>query len=232
MAPKRLPAFLLVAALPVSAALLHTETLDEFGRTAAQAVDDVARFNETLSLNWSVPTPGRKPPPKPEFAGMKCERAQQFSIITKMTPQQEAWSEAGQLALGICKAEAGKVRDFAVEAQKQGKTTLDKFLAAAKPEDRAKLEKLVSNETVSLPGGATGYAFTMVLVGHGIMFMHGAVLHDPARQTSYIVLADVYGLCPQSPDDKDFFHSTLCPDTGKALLDVVTNLAKRDGRTR
>jgi hypothetical protein len=226
MTPKRLPAFLLAAALPVSAAILQMETLDAFGRTAAQAVDDVARFDEKLSLNWSIG--GRKP----DIAGMKCERTQQFSIVTKMTPQQEAWSEAGQLALGVCKAEAGKVRDFAVEAQKQGKTTLDKFLAAAKPEDSAKLEKLISNKTVSLPGGATGYSFTMVLVGHGIMLIHGAVLHDPARQTSYIVLADVSGLCPQSPDEKVFFPSAFCPDTGKALLDVVTNLAKRDGRTR
>jgi hypothetical protein len=232
MAPKLLPAFLLVAALPASATLLNTETLDAFGRMAAQAVDDAARLDETVSLNWAVPTPGLRPPRKPDFAGMKCERGQQFSIITKMTPQQEAWSEAGQLALGVCKAEAGKVRDFAVEAQKQGKTTLGQFLAAAKPEDRAKLDKLISNKTVSLPGGATGYAFTMVLVGHGIMFMHGAVLHDPARQTSYIVLADVYGLCPQSADDKDYFHSALCPDTNKALLDIVTSLAKRDRGTR
>jgi hypothetical protein len=230
MTPRWLLAFVVAAALPASATLLQTETLDEFGRTAAQAVDDAAQLNETVSLNWSVPTPGRNPPPKPDFAGMKCERAQKFDIITKMTPQQDAWSEAGQLVLGVCKAEAGKVRDFAVEAQKQGKTTLDQFLAAAKPEDRARLEKLVSNKTVALTGGATGYAFTMVLVGHGIMFMHGAVLHDPARQASYIVLADVYGLCPRSPDDKDYFHSALCPDTGKALLDIVTNLAKRDGR--
>ena len=61
------------------------------------------------------------------------------------------------------------------------------------------------------------------------MFMHGAVVHDPTRQISYVVMADTSQLCGHNTlDGKALIRSAFCPDTAKALLDVVTDLAKRD----
>jgi hypothetical protein len=192
------------------------ELLDDFGRTAALAVDDVAQFPEFI-LSWMTP------PPKPQFKGISCERTQSFEIVIRASQQAE-------LAIGACKREAAKIRELAVAAEGEGRDVLATLLKDAKPGDRARLDKVLGYRKVSLPGGMTGYAFAWVLVGHGVLFLHGAVVDVPARQEAYIVVGDFSQLCgPNGMDGKTGLKSRFCPDVGKALLDIAASLARRDG---
>jgi hypothetical protein len=158
---------------------------------------------------------------------VKCERAQEFHIVADETEQ-------AYFAMGACKAEATRIRDFAVATEKATKETVDYISANAdrKPNsrEREKLDSLVAFRKVRVAGGATGYSFTLV---QGMLgFIRGAVVHDPARQVAYIVMADVSQLCGYSaPEGRSPKPSPFCPDTGKALLDVATALARRDARS-
>ena len=210
-------AFAAVAAFCASAAPPRIEELDEFGRAAALSLDDVAHFTNDFALDWW------RPARKPGFPGIVCERAQEFHIVANALEQ-------AQFGVAACKSDAAKVRALAVGAEKSGRDVIDGLVhQGLKIEDRAKLDQLLAYRKVALAGGMTGYSFTLVLVAQGIMFVNGAVVDDPARQVAYLVTADVTQLCGlSSPTGKRTVESAFCPDTGKALLAVVTSLAKRD----
>jgi len=220
---KQLCCLLAAVAFPSAAAVHNIGDLGAFGRIAATALDDVGRFRPDFELGWMLP------PREPTFFdGVKCERAHQFHI------NREGVIEA-EFAIGACKAEAGRIRDLAVATEKSTKDAVDRLMAKAeraKPGDREKLQKFVAFRKVPLAGGAAGYSFTLMWIGHGFGFTRGAVVHDPKRQVAYIVMADVSELCGYSlPEGMSPKPSPFCPDTGKALLDVAAALARLDDKS-
>jgi len=226
-----------------SAVVSHIEDLDAFGRQAAMALDSVGQFDpitkddedETklprldnrMFLAWW--RPGRKHDfpfygDKPNaFIGVHCEQSQEFYISANANDQ-------AQFNVGVCKAEATRARDLAVKSEAASKAVTDPLLSNVPAPSKGKLEKMLVYRKVPLRGGMTGYAFTLVAVGHGIEFVNEALVFDPSRNLAFIVQGDVGMLCGHSRSDGKggpFDASPLCADTARALLDVAADLAGR-----
>ena len=214
-----------VAIFPASAVVLGTEDLDAFGKKAAAALDSVGRFDERVALDWEGPGSksgfafyGKGPR---GFEKVECEEVQEFHIIAHAVAQ-------AQFRVGACKREAARVRDLAAVAGKETAAFLEETAKDAKPADHTKREKRFASQTVALGGGMTGYAFTVILVGHGVILMNSAVVYDRSRQIAFVVQADVAHLCGHNaPDGKPAIPNAFCPETNKAFLEAAADLAKR-----
>jgi hypothetical protein len=232
----------LAASWPAAAVVSNLEDLDDFGRLAAQALDSVGSFDPVtkadrddtklppldnrMLLDWW--RPGRKYDfpfygDKPNaFIGVHCEQSQEFHIVANANDQ-------AQFNIGVCKAEAVRARDLAVKSEAASKAVTDPLLNSVPAESKDKVGKMLVFRKVSLQGGMTGYAFTLVAVGHGVEFVNEALVFDPTRKLAFIVQGDVGQLCGHSmPDGKGpFAAKPFCTDTAKALLDVAADLARR-----
>lgn len=214
-----------IAALPSHAALPDLSELDDFGKAAATALESVGRFGDRAVIDWWRPArkngfafPGKAPG---AFESVECERVQELHLVADA-------NDVLQLNVGACKRDARRVRDLAAAAGEASAKSLERTLKGVDPDAVAKLGRLLAHGKVPLAGGMTGDYFTMMWVGHGVGFVHEAVVYDPARDVAFIVMADVSQLCRHSsPDAKPFFPTVFCPDTGRALLDLAAELAKR-----
>src|SRR5690349_3008811 len=196
MLPRCLPrCFCLAAALatmPAAAVVTHLEELDDFGRLAATALDSVGHFDvptevpenalppldNKMLLDWW--RPGRKydfpfygDTPN-VFIGIHCEQRQEFHIVANANDQ-------AQFNVGACKREAKRARDLAVKSETASKAVTDPLLNGVPAESKGKLEKMLIYRKVALGRGMTGYAFTLVAVGHGIEFVNEALVFDSSR---------------------------------------------------
>ncbi|MGZ5073930.1 MAG: hypothetical protein ACXWBL_12360 [Usitatibacter sp.] len=213
------------AILPAGAVVQHAADLDDFGRIAASSMDSVGRFDERVVLDWWRPRRkegfGFYGKALGEFERVDCEQVQEFHIVANANDQ-------AQFNIGACKRDAAHVRDLAVAAEKASSGVIEEVFKAAPPQDRAKVDRMIAYRKVALRGGMTGYSFTLILVGHGIVLVNEAVVYDPSRQIAFIVLGNVGLLCGHStPEGKGTIETAFCPDTGKALLDVASELARR-----
>jgi len=218
-----------IATLPAHALVpAEVSELDDFGKAAATALDTAGRLGERAIIDWWRPLlkkgfgfPSKSPG---GFDTVECERVQELHLVANS-------SEVMKVNLGACKREAKRVRDLAAGAGEASVKSLETTLKGAPPESLAKLRPMLAHGKVMLAGGMmTGYHFTIMWVGHGVGFVHAAVVYDPARDLAFIVMADVSQLCGHNsptPNPKPAFPTVFCPDTGKALLDVAADLAKR-----
>lgn len=210
--------------LPAAAAVPDMEGLDEFGKTAALAMDSVGRFDERVILSWSMPAE-RYPFHFPEGgrqSKVECEASQAFQIIAHSNVQ-------ASFNVGACSKDAKRVTAMAAASEAESKRLLDQLFGdrTGKPEERMKMERLLAYREAALAGGVTGQSFTTMIIGHGFLFVHTAVVHDPKRGISFVVQADVSSLCYQAQPDAKTLSPQLCQDTNKALMDIAADLARR-----
>src|SRR5471032_2184174 len=168
----RLLSFAAVAAiLPVGAAVENMADLDDFGQLAAAALDSVGHFDDRMALDWwrpgrkrGFPFNGKSPG---TFEGIDCEQVQEFHIVANANDQ-------AQFNVGACKREETHVRDLAAAAETESANSgmVRQLLEGAKPDARARIDRMLAYRKVALRGGMTGYAFTLVAVGHGIEFVN------------------------------------------------------------
>ena len=239
--PHVFPCLCLAAAMaitPAAAVVSHQEDLDDFGRLAAAALDSVGHF-DPIESNSIIPSPDTRmlldwgrPDSKSDFAfngdqpntyvSVHCEQSHAFMIVADESVQ-------AQLNVGACKHEAGRARDLAALAEAAGKAAMAPVFQMVPAASRGKLERQLVYRKIRLRGGLTGYAFTVVAIGHGIIFVNGALVFDPSRDMAFIVQGEVGILCGRSsPDGKTLFSGRpFCSDTSRALLDVAVDLARR-----
>src|SRR5688500_3847811 len=211
-----------VAVVPSRAALPDLSELDAFGKVAATALETAGRFGDRAVIDWWRPArkmgfafPGKGPG---GFESVECERVQELHLVASAT-------EVMRLNVGACKREARRVRDLAAGAGEASARSLE-TLKGVDPGAVAKLGRMLAHGKVPLADGMIGDYFAMMWIGHGVGFVHEAVVYGPARDVVFIVMAAVTQRCAHSsPGGKPFFPTVFCPETGKALLEVAAELA-------
>ena len=205
-----------------------TQGLDAFGRMAALAMDEVGRFDDRVALNWYLDDPRKaKFTFHDENGGFEvagCERSQWFEIIASSNAQ-------ATFNVGACRQNARRVAELARAAGTATKKMLDRLLpsSAAKHPGRSKLEDALAYRRSELPGGRVGHTFAVMIIGHGIIMLHTAVVEDPKRRVTFAVQGEAHRLCGRyEAPPKPYDPSAFCPDTEKALLEVAASLARRD----
>lgn len=198
--------FLLGLALLAGAA----QAQSDFSVAAGREIWQVARFNPPeFGLMLAEETPFA-------FYGeaVKCERSAGFGFIAQA-------NHAGGVLVGVCAAQAQRVRALALKAQ----PALGALLAQLAPIEPAALHKAgwtyVKNTGAD---GAEEYFFSVLVVGHGILGPQTVVRVPRGARRAIVVQADTSHLC------ENFRLSNptpLCTNTRQALADIARRLETR-----
>ncbi len=233
----RLVAALLKAGVPDSPALPATDfekrDMRAFDKGVAQIIDDVA-FMDAPRFTIFPPGPNAMPrfavgtadPAKPEV--ITCERGSAFTILAHM-------NAIDSINVGVCKMDAKRIGDLARSTREPVEKFLKELFAQA-PNAPRQLERMgmVWKES-ELPGGARGYEFPFIMIGHGILFAHTYVWVDAKGSRAVIVQAMIDHVCGMDlsrPVDEDSgkaqvgLRSPLCMEPSRAFAEI----AERVGR--
>ena len=190
-----------------------------FASVAAREIDDIVFFDPPRFLLGGVRETSFAfyGDAMNDFREVKCERNAGFEIVAMA-------NIAGGIRVGVCTAEARRVRELAAGAQPVLAALLGQMPQAGTA-DRALLAQ--QGWTYAKSAGVDGaeeHFFALIAIGHGVLSAPTVVLVPRRARQAIVVQADTmqlcenYGLKAQTP---------LCSDPRQALTGIARRLAAR-----
>ena len=211
-----------VFALPLSS-VSHAQAprLNDFELAALREVDRIAELRQAEVFIQ----PGRREATGFSFYGngnrgpddVKCERVVAASLIHRQ-------GERGQLVTGVCTAEAKRVRAAGNWAKSVLETVIGSVGSAMNPEKVKAMGWEWKKRT--LADGSEAFSFPIVMVGHGVGWIHTVIVVNPGGTRAAVVQADVMQLCDLDSQKPQPAATPLCGNTTKTLTDIAVAVAR------
>lgn len=222
MSPRALPA---LALFFLCGTLVAQAPQPEFRTLAGKQIWDVVRFSPPgfqLGLGDGAPfvlygeLPG-------EYVQVKCERSSSFRLIAFA-------NEAGGVNLGVCTQQVKRLGALSAAARPAiDALVAELFRGRTAPEAAARARLGLDYLRHTFPDGSQEHAFTVLLVGHGIIPVQTVIFVPSGSERAVVVQANVHKLC------EDFgprLQTPLCTDTRKALSDIARRIDACCGQVR